>query len=216
MEPYMMKFQRLFVLWFLCLGLTGCAAGGWLGNAAGGGEKTVHVEARYTQLDGRSVAVLVAANEYILYQHPDAALVVSRAVSARIADNLPNVSIMTPTKVKAFTDRNLYWLAIPYDELIEILGVERLVIIELSEYRTHEPGNAHVWQGMISASVDVVEAERAAIGRLALHEIINAQFPVNSSIGLLNQDEETIVLATVSLFSRDAAGLFYDHDIEVD
>src|SRR5690606_24234076 len=109
-----------------------------------------------------------------------------------------------------------YWSTLAFDDLIEKLGTQRVVLIDLIEYRTHEPGNAHVWQGLISANVGVIEAEATDPDRMAYSETIGSKFPENSDIGMLNSDDQTIELGMLSLFSRDAAGLFYDHQIEVD
>lgn len=210
-----MKRCRWVLLAGLLLVLSGCDAGGILGHLAGGPTKKVDVEAKYRGLEGKHLAILVSANEYLLYQYPDAATSVCTAVTNRIAANLPSVTVVPPQQVIAFQDRNPYWTAMPHGELIEKLGVERLVIIDLSEYRTHEPGNAHVWQGYISGDVGVVEAESAANDRMVFREPVSAAFPENTKIGLLNQDEQTIELGMLAFFSRDAAGLFYDHTIEV-
>lgn len=198
----------------LTISLTaGCAVPAWVAHGVAGGERTYQVKAQYLGLDGRTVAVMVAADEYTLFQSPSAPLKVSRAVSARIAANVSGASVVPPKDVIAFQHENPYWGAVPYGELIEKLGVERLVVVDLIEYRTHEPGNAHVWQGMIAGEVGVVEAESDDPDNFAFSTTVRGQFPEESSIGVLDSDRETIELGMLTIFSRDAGGLFYDHEV---
>ncbi len=203
-------------LGIFCLLLTGCQGLGWLGEGMGGGKKKIDVEARYLGLDNQSVAVLVSADEYILAQYPNADLSVCSAVTRKIAANVPGVTVTGPAQVMTFQQSNPYWSTLPFDELVAKLNVQRIVLIDLIEYRTHEPGNAHVWQGLVSANVGVIEADAADPDRMAINETVSAKFPENSDIGLLNTDDQTVELGMLQLFARDASGLFYDHQIEVD
>ncbi|MCC6681513.1 MAG: hypothetical protein IT445_11485 [Phycisphaeraceae bacterium] len=208
--------RSTIALCILSLMLVGCQGFGWLGEGAAGGKKKINVDARYLGLDNQSVAVLVSADQYILAQYPNVDLAVCSAVTRKIASNVPGVTVTNPTQVMTFQKNNPYWSTLPYEELIARLGTQRVVLIDLIEYRTHEPGNAHVWQGLISANVGVIEADAADPDRMAINEIVSVKFPENSDIGMLNSDDQTVELGMLSLFSRDAAGLFYDHKIEVE
>jgi len=207
--------MRSLMMLVLCLTAGGCAGGGFLGNAVGGGTKKVEVKARYHGLEGKRIAVLVAANDYLLYQHPTAAQSVCVAVTNRLAANLPTVTVMPPQQVRDFQATNPFWTTMSYTDLMEKLAVDRVVMIDLSEYRTNEPGNAHVWQGFISAEVGVIESENTANETMVFREPITARYPERIEIGVLESDQQTIELGMLAFFSRDAAGLFYDHTIEV-
>lgn len=191
----------------------GCNIAAWAAHGAAGGKRTYHVKAQYLGLENQRVAVMVAADEYTLFQAPGAPLKVSRAVSSRIAANVPGVTVVPPRDVMKFQQENPYWTAVPYGELVAKLDVDRIVLIDLIEYRTHEPGNAHVWQGMATGEIGVVEAEAEDPDNFAFATTVRAQFPEQSAIGMLNTDNETVELGLLVTFARDAGGLFFDHEV---
>lgn len=214
MTPASIRRATLHLLMLPLIALTvGCGAVGWFAQGVAGGERTYQVDAQYLGLQNRKTAVMVAADEYTLFQAPGSPLRVSRAVSARIAENVPGAQLVTPQDVIEFQRDNPYWSAVPYSDLIAKLGVERLVVIDLIEYRTHEPGNPHILQGMITGQVGVVEADSEDPDRPVFATTVRAQFPADSAIGLVNSDVETVELGMLVTFARDAAGLFYDHEV---
>lgn len=212
------RFPLLIMLAAACTVLCGCGILPWVahGVAGGKGPQTYDVKAQYRGLENKSVAVLVAANEMLLFEYPAAPLKVSRTISARIAGNVPGVRLMPPGEVAEFQNENPYWSTVPYSELIKKLGVDRLVVIDLIEYRTHEPGNAYVWHGLIAGQIGVVEAEADDPDQFAFQTTVRAAYPEESTIGLLNSDDETVELGMLALFARDGAGLFYDHEVVKD
>lgn len=197
----------------LVLVVGGCFPAGYIAQGVAKGPKKVQVKARYLDLQNKKVAVMVAADEYTLFEFPQAQLAVARAVSSKIASGVPGVTLMAPQEVLDYQEKNPYWNASRYSELIQKLGVDRIVLIDLIEYRTHEPGNAHVWQGLISGEVGVIEADADDPDDFAFKTVVAAQYPENSTIGLLNSDDATVQLGMLQTFARDAAGLFFDHEI---
>ena len=196
------------------LALAATQGGCWLAATAFGGEKTYVVEPQYTGLRGESLAVLVAADEYLLFTQPRAPQILSRAISNEIAAHVAGVRVANPQQVAAFQARNPYWTTTPYTDLIQRLEVDRLIIVDLAEYRLHEPGNKHVWRGVIAAGVSVAEAERPDPDQLAFSTTVRASFPEGREIGLVNADTETVELATLKLFARRVGRLFYEHKIK--
>ncbi len=207
--------MALLLLVLLAGSLPACNVAAWFahGAAGGRGKKKVKVEAQYRDLAGKKVAVLVAADEYIQGRYPSSVLAVSRAVSARIVGNLPDTTIVPPQDLIEFQKKNPYWITVMPGELIRKLDVERLIIIDLIEYRTHEPGNAWVWQGMIAGEINVMEAESEDPDNPSFSTTVRAQYPEEGELGLVNSDNETVELGMLVLFARDAAGLFYDHEV---
>jgi len=174
--------------------------------------KTIRVESQYDGLAGQRFAVLVAADEYTLYRYPEAPLQISRAMTARLAENLPGATPTDPQQLDRFQQDNPFWNTLRYTDLVEMLGVDRLVVVDLVDYRTREPGNAHVWRGVITANIGVIEAEAPDPDNFAFSTTVRTEFPPDTKVGVVNSDEETIQLGMLSQFSRDAAGLFYDYE----
>lgn len=210
--------RRALIL--LLLGLLGwmpgCQAAGVVANAIGGGDREVQVNAQYAGLAGKSVAVLVAADESMLYRYPHLPRAASQAISAQIAASLPDVTIVTPKQIAEFQARNPYWTTLGYARLIQRLGVQRLVYVDVSEFSTHEPGNTYSWQGLIVANVGIVEAESATPQNLSFQTIVRADYPEKaSSVGVLDSNEATIQMGLLQVFARKTAWLFYQH-IEIE
>lgn len=205
--------RRLMVLLLLVplLGAGGCNYMRWLSAPFWPDETKKKVPAQYTEMEGQSVAVIVAADEFLLHRYPTAPAEVGRAISERMVANLEEVQMMDPGKVAKYLDEHPYWDVTPYGNLLKALEVDRIVFVELIEYRTHEPGNAHVWQGMIAGHVGVLSAEADDIDDFVFYTTIRAEFPENSEFGVVNSSDEEIRLGMHSLFSRDAAGLFYEY-----
>jgi hypothetical protein len=197
----------------LCLALSGCNMIGYAGQALRGDNIKIDVEAQYRGLENKSVAVIVAADEYTMFHYPGAQLGVARAVSARLADNMPSVAVTDPQEVVQFQKDNPFWVTARYSELVEQLGVDAVILIDLVEYRTREPGNAHVWTGLITGNVGLIEKDAESPDNFTFFSTVRAQFPEDQKVGVLNTDDATIQLGMHSIFSRDAAGLFYDHTV---
>lgn len=181
-----------------------------------GEKKLVDVQAEYLGLADQRVAIMVAADSHMLYQYPEASSHVCRAMTSRIAKNVPGVTTTIPEKIDAFVEKNPYWINMRYGELAKRLDVDKIVLVDLIEYQTHEPGNAHLWQGLITGNVGVIDRHGPDPDNFVYQNTVTAKFPEASSIGIIDSDDETIQIGMVYLFARRGTGLFYDHQIEVD
>ncbi|MEM7625653.1 MAG: hypothetical protein AAF333_08495 [Planctomycetota bacterium] len=204
----------LFVLLWTTLLLSGCNIIGWGAQVFRDDDKPIPVAAEYTDLDEKRVAVLVSADEYTLFRFPRSPFVVSTTVSNSIANNVPGVAVSLPREIDEFQRRNPYWITARPSRLIKQLGVDRLVVIELNEYRTNEEGNANVWRGVIDGMVAVYEAEAEVPDNRVFEKQVRAEFPENSEFGMISYhaEEEAIEAAVLELFTLRAAGLFFDHE----
>ncbi|MEM6459529.1 MAG: hypothetical protein AAF710_09080 [Planctomycetota bacterium] len=192
----------------------GCNVIAWGAQAARGDEDApVPVEAQYTDLVDQRVAVMVSADEFTLFRFPRATSRVGQAVSNGIAANVEGAAVSLPAQVDAFQRGNPYWITTRPSRLLDRLGVDRLVVIDLNEYRTHEAGNANVWRGVVDATVSVYEADGEDPDNRTFEAQVRAEYPEGSQFGLVSQtaDEATIEAAVLQVFALRAGGLFYDH-----
>jgi len=196
------------VLLALSLGVSGCIVG-----AIMSGPQTYDIKAQYLGLQGKRVAVLVAADEYILFTQPKAEELISSAIATELAGNVIDVRVANPAQVLEFMRSNPYWTTMPYSELITMLEVDRLMVVDLSDYRLNEPGNQHIWRGNISANVLVIEGDSPDPDQAAFEAQIISLFPDNRAVGLVNADRSTVELATLQLFAVQVGHLFYDHEV---
>jgi len=192
----------------------GCAPAGWVAQGVAGGERKYNIEAEYHGLHDKTVAVIVAADPYVLYQHPRAPELVSRAVSRELVQHIPSVTITSPDDVLAYVEEHPHWTTAPYSEVIESMGVDRLLIIDLGEYRTNEPGNAHLWQGVVSAHILVIERDARHPDNAAYSQHVVSKYPETTTVGVVNANPQTIQLGMLVNFARDTVRLFHRHEVQ--
>lgn len=178
-------------------------------------QKVTDVKGQYTDLANRSVAIVVSMSDFAEFNHPDAKRAITEEMARRIQANVPGVILTSPKEVLQWQKDNAYWATRPPSTLVKQLKVERLVLVEIGEYRTHEPGDKHVLRGVISASVNVVEAEAADPDNFGASFTKNVMYPEpgESKVGRVGDSEALIETRTQIRFCETAAGLFYDHQI---
>ncbi len=199
--------------------LSGCGGPvfGLVANAVLPEHKKVKVTADYRDLEGKTVAIMVNLNEYAYSQYPGAPKDMAWALSKELRVNVPNITLINPDDLVAYQEANPYWHTKRYSQLINELQVDRIVLIKVLQYSMHEPGNKHILQGMILGEVMVIEAEDAvdalpgSADNLAYAKQIEARYPEDNPIGIVNGDERSVEVATLSSFARRAGQLFYDH-----
>lgn len=198
----------LIVMVGMCVLLAGC-------EPRSVTQKVIDVQGQYDDLANRSVAVVVSMSDYTEFKHPQAKQRIAEEIARLIQANVPGATLTSPNEIIAWQQENAYWATRPPSMLIKQLKVERLVLVEIGEYRTHEPGDKHVLRGVISASVNIVEAEAADPDNFGASFSKNVMYPEpgESKIGRVGDDEQVIELRTQIRFCETAAGLFYDHQI---
>lgn len=209
---------RSVVLLAVLLGGTlvagGCDLVGWAAQGMRGDEDApIDVEAEYLDMAGKRIAVMVSADEYTLFRFPRATDNVGQAVSSAIQANVEGATVSIPREVAAYQRKNPYWITSRPSRLITDLGVDRLVIIDLNEYRTNEAGNASVWRGVIDGSVSVYEADGEDPDNRTYEKQVRAEYPEGGTFGLISEsaDQAKIEAAVLKLFAVRAGGIFFDH-----
>ena len=179
-----------WVFGLAAIAMTGCNWIGYAADVVGGGEKSrqVTVEAQYRGLENQKIAVLVAADEYTLFEDPTAPTAVCRQVSALLATEIKGVQVLNPQQIDQFQKNNPYWNTVANSELLNRLGVDRLVSIDLITYALSKPGNSYEWRGQIVANIGVCESQASDPDRFAFATTIEASYPHGRSLGLVNSD----------------------------
>lgn len=205
--------QRCALL--LCLAaLSGCELFGWVAQGIVDDSPKLTVEAEYYGLNDETVVVLVDADLETQYRYPSAQLEVCNALSRAIAANVPGARVINPQQAVEYQQRNIYWNTMTYRELAESFKVSRLVMVELVDYRSHEPGDRTMWRGQITAELCVAEADGPNPNDAEYANTVTAAYPPDQPIGVVNANELSIRKATLDLFTLAAAGKFYDHEEE--
>lgn len=204
----------LFVLLWATMLMSGCNIIAWGAQAFRDDDKPIPVEAVYTDLADKRVAVMVAADDQTLYRFPRSTYRVGEVVSRGIQTNVPGVAVTLPREIEAFQQRNPAWITVRPSRLMDQLGVDRLVIIDINEYRTNEPGNINVWKGKIDATVALHESDSEVPDNRVLEQTVVAGYPEGTEFGLIREhaQEGAVEQAMLKTFTLRAAGLFYDHE----
>lgn len=202
--------------WMLLLivgtALGGCEAAALLGGMAQNYEyqKQVEVLAEY-DLSGKSVAVVVDADMVTLYEFPDLVAHISSGVAARIQNNVDEVRVLDPRVVLSWQYNTPQWSALPYGDVAEELNVDRVVYINIYEYRLHPPGNRWEWEGVCAADVGIIERGSFAPDSFADQFTVVGRFPTIRGVGRDAANAEQIEVGVLAEFIKRTAWLFHDH-----
>lgn len=197
----------------MAIGAGGCAV---FGIAAVAGKAisetgTRTIEAQYTGLEGKSFAVVIAADRAIQAEAPGLVEFLTIKITQRLHDHAQASAFVPPADVLEYLFRNPGWPAKPLDELAKELGVERLVYLDVYEYRLHEPGNAYEWDGVAAGRAAVVEAE-SALGVYAFDRLIRVRFPGKSGFDRDKLSRQIVNTGLAQRFIDRASWLFYTHE----
>lgn len=205
---------RIGVLASLALSLGGCVIPALIGGVAQSAyEAGSHTEpAQYTGLVGKSYAVVVDADRLIEADHPGLVARVTDRINAALAQNAGAASHIPSPALLSYLLERPQWRILPRGELAEQLGVERLIVVELSEYALTEAGNQYLWAGVATGVVSVHEADGPFPDEAVFDRDIRVTFPDSSGI-LREQIPEAAVTSELSRrFCERSAWLFYEHE----
>jgi hypothetical protein len=197
------------------LGVIALAAAGC--QVAGFAAAAIHrntpkkVPAAYAGLDGKSFAVVVNVERAVQAEYP--------SLAARLTTGISE-DLKTSTKASAYTPPDLLlarlyedprWTVKPPADIARDLGVDRLVYVEVYEFRLNDPGNRYLWAGVAGGRVSVIEADSPLADDPVFDKPVQVTFPDNA--GYTEQELSGAVVATElsGRFMRRVAWYFYDH-----
>jgi len=107
------------------------------------------------------------------------------------------------------------WVAWPRSRLADELGeegVDRVVLIEVNEFRTNEPGNEYLWNGVAWATVSVIERGADGSDAEAFRKEIRVTFPDASGYGPEEISKQGVASTLLKRLVDRVGWLFYEHD----
>lgn len=200
--------------------MLGCASqmsGCWIAAVAGGmaesykESSTRTVEAEYLGLEGHSYAVVVAADRAIQADFPSLTSVITDRINGRLFQHSGATGFIPTQTGLTYLLNRPQWTAMPLGELAEELGVERLVFIEIWEYRLNDPGNSYLWEGVAQASVGVIDPTSALPDEFVFEKQVRVGFPDGPGFGPAEISRKVVSSALLSRLVDRASWLFYDH-----
>lgn len=198
----------------LMLAIAGCTAVGAIAaNLEREGSR--EVAASYKGLAGKSFAVVVAADRTIQGDHPLIIEHMIERITARLSEpsNVPAAGGYVPAvQVAKYLSEHPSWTAQSMKALAgELGGVERIVYIDLFEFRLNDPGNAYLWDGRASANVSVVETDSAMDDFFAFQQTVSVGFPDKQGLGPSDMQASGVRTELARRLIERASWLFYDH-----
>lgn len=191
----------------------GCAVGKFVGGMARSedAQRLVETPARYSGMDNRSVAVIVQTDYSTLFEYPGLVTTVTGGVTARVGRWANNVQVLDPQQVLNWQYRTPQWAALPLGEIAAQLNVDRVVFIDILEYRLHPPGNRYLWDGEAVARIGVIERDGIDPDSFSDTFDIVSRFPNIEGVGIESADRAQIETGLLADFVKRCAWLFHLH-----
>lgn len=208
--------------WLLVLALAACAfwSGGCtlFGFAAVMAEEArnqtpIDVDAEYAGLAGKNFAVVVAADRILQGQYPNLVPQLVAALTERLRSSPTGASGYQPAEVVlAYLYQNPSWVAMSRADLARALGVERLIYVDMSEFRLHDPGNQYLWQGVAMAQLGVIEAESDYPDEFMFERMISVKYPDKENFGPTDYNATEVTARLLQRFIDRTTWPFFKHE----
>lgn len=202
------------MLCWACLAAGGCAFGALVGGMAQSYQEssTEPVEAAYKGLESKSYAVGVVVDRSIEAMYPGIGVELTQRINERLHAESGATGWIPTTDLVRYLTNNPRWTARPRSELAAELGVDRLVIVELSEFHLNDPGNQYLWAGVAQGRVEVVERDALAGDLPAFDRLVTVRFPDKSGYGPMEMSATLVSSTLVKRFVDRTTWNFYKHE----
>ncbi|MFO0874855.1 MAG: hypothetical protein U0575_12915 [Phycisphaerales bacterium] len=174
-------------------------------------DKKIEIPPEYDGLQNETVAVVVQADMATLYEHPTVPANIATNVSHRIQMNVAGVTVRDPREVLAWQYQTPGWMTLPYGDIARELDVDRVVYIDMYEYRLNPPGNRWLWEGVCAANVGIIEREGLDPDSFSHTYNVVGKFPPIEGVGRDNATQSQIETGVIVRFIEEASWLFYTH-----
>jgi hypothetical protein len=175
-------------------------------------EGSSKVEAEYKGLSGKTFAVLISAPPVIQASFGETVPRMTIQISEILAKSVNASGYVPGPKVIEYQYNRPNWVAKPLGEVAKDLGVDRLVYIDLSEYRLQDIGNQYLWDGVAAGLVAVVEADGSTPDDFRFQKRISVKFPDQGGYGPSDMPLGAVNTELTNRFVLRATWLFFDHE----
>ncbi|UYV12503.1 MAG: hypothetical protein NCW75_14545 [Phycisphaera sp.] len=208
---------RSLAILVLLLGATfagGCNILGFAGALEEQRRRTgkVWVDGVYNGLEDQKVAVVVdASNDIYATGGEEVVGAVLVEVIARLVANAEAESVVPAADIMRVLYDEPDLLDRTYDEVAARLGVDRLIVIQLDEFRLAEPGNQYVWSGQAAGNLLVIEADSYIEDDVRLEQYVNVTYPDRANTTIDDLTAQVVALELLRRFANRSSWFFYRH-----
>jgi hypothetical protein len=209
---------KLFTLLAASAAVLACLPGCIVGAAVGGMMESAHrtgsheVDAEYLGIAGKSFTVVCTADRLIQSDQPGLVARVIQRTNDRIIQNaLPSHAIPSADLLTVLYNTP-HWPAMTRGEVATLLEVQVLIVVEIIDYRLHEPGNQYIWDGSASCLVSVYESESGLPDDPVFEQAIRVSFPDSTGYMRTEIPESAVTTELSNRLINRVAWLFYNHE----
>lgn len=192
----------------------GCFIPALIGGMAESYAETANhtVEAEYTGLQGKTFAIVVTADRSIEASFPALVPAVTQRMFDYFYKSGTGTGGIAPAQSLAFLYNNPRWLIRPRSELAKELGVDRIVDVEIQEFRLNDPGNSYLWEGVAMGTVGVIELESPTPDLYTFEKHVMVKFPDKSGMGPNELKGAVVRTELMRRFVDRCAWPFFTHE----
>jgi hypothetical protein len=173
------------------------------------------IEPEYTGLAAKKWAVVVSAPRSIQGEFPDLIPYLTSKITERLVQQQDSVAasgyVPAPV-ILNYQYQHPRWVTVSYSDLAKDLGVDRLICIEIQEYRLNEPGNQYIWTGIATGTLGVAELDSPAADEFSYSKTISVRFPDKTGMGQTDYSRAEVNTVLASRFIDRASWIFYHHE----
>lgn len=198
--------------------LPGCVLGTIVGGMAESyrRESTKTVKADSDVLVGKSFVVLASADRSIEEAAPGITAMLIARITERLADpklDAGTTGVVPPAMVVQYMYDHPGWRAKSTEDLSKDLGgAQRIIYVELTEFRTMEPGNQYLYDGVCAGTISVAEADSKLADYYSFEKSILVKFPDETGRRPDEIPENAVRTELIRRFVDRATWPFYTHE----
>jgi hypothetical protein len=179
-------------------------------------ESTQTIQPEWDGLKGKTVGVLVAMDPSMHTRFPQMEIVMLARVTERLANPINNTGVTGYTDVRecvAFSANNPGWIAKSATELGEGLGgVDCVIIVEVDDFRLHDPGNMYTWDGEAAGTIGVYDLTSTVPNEFAFRKAVTVRFPDQKGSGSDTIAGDAVATELLRRFVDRTTWAFYAHE----
>lgn len=217
--------MRTVCLWAAAAALPAVAGGCDLFQAAAyvlTPDPTQTIEAEYGGLAGQKVAIIVYADQEILYvanADVQTAMYVAQAFKeAQDHGDLRGMELVPVTETIRFQQRS-DWYNMRVPQIGRHFNADRVLYIELEEYARREPGSPNLLRGRISATLKVYQVSKAGEPPPRRNPVyatrLGIVWPEDSPLMMSDENLIRVEAGMLARFAKRVARKFYTYKINL-
>jgi len=177
-------------------------------------DKQQPVPAQYRDLTGKTVAVLVWADQATLDMDPFARHRVAKAVKYYMEKSMPETKFVHPNDVADWQERlGARWETESIAEVCREFKCDRVVKIDLTDYTTRVRSARALRKGRITGTINVFGPDDESGSMALFNSLAEATYPPENSTAIVDMSDGDILRQTVELFGVIVARKFHDHEV---